>query len=284
VSPLSRALTMVAAAAALAVPAVWASPAAAASRPKNVPKNSIEVTVKKVVDANAIDVVTAKGRTVRIGLLEAESPDRGQCWNEEALKRLKELLPDGKRAYLRTVKPLPFDDGRYLVYVWSRSGDFVNRDLVAKGYAQASPFGRKYAYTESILRAQSKAQDTRLGIWSEACGEAAQRPLVVDLHVPQDSASVRQGGGTLVMPEIRGTDRPRSPERYIRGANPFEPAQPQPGAPAASATQPSGSGVDPRFRTCAEAIRYGYGDYRRGIDPEYDWYRDADGDGVACER
>jgi len=62
---------MVAAAAALAVPAVWASPAAAASRPKNVPKNSIEVTVKKVVDANAIDVVTAKGRTVRIGLLEA---------------------------------------------------------------------------------------------------------------------------------------------------------------------------------------------------------------------
>ncbi|MEQ7005693.1 thermonuclease family protein [Actinopolymorpha sp. B17G11] len=34
--------------------------------------------------------------------------------------------------------------------------------------------------------------------------------------------------------------------------------------------------LDPRFRTCAEANDAGYGPYIRGVDPEYDWYRDAD--------
>jgi hypothetical protein len=53
-------------------------------------------------------------------------------------------------------------------------------------------------------------------------------------------------------------------------------------APAPPAPPPN-PGTDPRFDTCAEAIDNGYGPYYRGQDPEYDWYRDADGDGVVCE-
>lgn len=45
----------------------------------------------------------------------------------------------------------------------------------------------------------------------------------------------------------------------------------------------SGGGVDPRFGTCGEANDNGYGPYRQGADPEYDWYTDRDGDGVVCE-
>lgn len=42
-------------------------------------------------------------------------------------------------------------------------------------------------------------------------------------------------------------------------------------------------GTDPRFSTCTEAKAHGYGPYRRGVDREYHWYRDADGDGWVCE-
>jgi Protein of unknown function (DUF1524)/Excalibur calcium-binding domain len=58
------------------------------------------------------------------------------------------------------------------------------------------------------------------------------------------------------------------------------------GTPTATATKspsPSTHGLDPRFSTCKEAKAHGYGPYRRGVDPEYAWYRDADGDGVDCE-
>lgn len=47
---------------------------------------------------------------------------------------------------------------------------------------------------------------------------------------------------------------------------------------------PAGAGPDPRFSTCSAAVATGYGPYRAGADPEYAWYRDADGDGRVCER
>ena len=42
-------------------------------------------------------------------------------------------------------------------------------------------------------------------------------------------------------------------------------------------------GLDPRFPTCSAAKAAGYGPYLQGRDPEYAWYRDADGDGIVCE-
>lgn len=42
--------------------------------------------------------------------------------------------------------------------------------------------------------------------------------------------------------------------------------------------------LDPRFRYCTHAIAAGYGPYYAGVDPEYSWYFDRDGDGIVCER
>ena len=42
-------------------------------------------------------------------------------------------------------------------------------------------------------------------------------------------------------------------------------------------------GTDRRYDTCGEATAAGLGPYSRGTDPEYAWYRDADGDGTTCE-
>ena len=44
------------------------------------------------------------------------------------------------------------------------------------------------------------------------------------------------------------------------------------------------SATDPSFPTCAAANRAGFGPYQRGVDTEYNWYRDRDGDGLVCER
>jgi hypothetical protein len=58
-----------------------------------------------------------------------------------------------------------------------------------------------------------------------------------------------------------------------------------PGTAAGATPKPGTSGAaDPRFDTCREANAAGFGPYRRGADPEYDWYQDRDHDGLACER
>lgn len=64
---------------------------------------------------------------------------------------------------------------------------------------------------------------------------------------------------------------------------PAPPAPPAPAPPAAEQPAPAGGGLDPRFSTCKKAKAAGYGPYVKGVDPEYDWYRDADHDGVDCE-
>lgn len=44
-----------------------------------------------------------------------------------------------------------------------------------------------------------------------------------------------------------------------------------------------GGKTDPQFDTCTEATAAGYGPYTKGLDPEYWWYEDRDGDGTVCE-
>jgi hypothetical protein len=55
------------------------------------------------------------------------------------------------------------------------------------------------------------------------------------------------------------------------------------GGGVSGSTGSPGGDLDPRFDTCGEALDNGFGNYVRGQDPEYDWYRDGDSDGVACE-
>ncbi|MBB2913011.1 hypothetical protein FHS43_004306 [Streptosporangium becharense] len=67
------------------------------------------------------------------------------------------------------------------------------------------------------------------------------------------------------------TEPPTSPEPHPSSEKPTQPPPPPP---------PS---TDPHYGTCAEANANNYGPYQRGVDPEYDWYQDRDGDGKVCE-
>ena len=67
------------------------------------------------------------------------------------------------------------------------------------------------------------------------------------------------------------------------GGAPPAPAPASAAAQAPPAPAPSAAaGLDPRFPTCTAAKAAGYGPYVRGVDPEYAWYVDRDGDGTVC--
>lgn len=89
--------------------------------------------------------------------------------------------------------------------------------------------------------------------------------------------------------QVPATNVVVSPTQVETTAAPSTPAPvPSTAAPAPPAIQPfaelpPSESLDPRFDTCKDAKRAGYGPYRRGQDPEYEWYRDRDGDGIVCE-
>jgi hypothetical protein len=72
-----------------------------------------------------------------------------------------------------------------------------------------------------------------------------------------------------------GGDYGEIPNRASIGAG----SPPKPAGPI----QKGDGTLDPRFSTCKEAIANGFGNYVKGVDPEYAWYRDGDKDGTVCE-
>jgi hypothetical protein len=75
------------------------------------------------------------------------------------------------------------------------------------------------------------------------------------------------------------------PEDVEPNPEPSEPSNtPEPNATPTPTPSPTSTGaLDPKFSSCSAAKAAGYGPYVRGVDPEYDWYRDGDNDGTVCE-
>lgn len=123
---------------------------------------------------------------------------------------------------------------------------------------------------------------------SSAVSRSIQTPAPTESHspTPTPSPSISEvplaAQTTTPAPVQTTTAPPQSPAQTQTAA----PVQIQ--APAAVQTQappsPAQPALDPQFGTCKEAIANGYGPYTQGQDPEYYWYRDADHDGVDCER
>ena len=118
--------------------------------------------------------------------------------------------------------------------------------------------------------ARQTAVKARYRLWVTAAERDAVRRVLTSCaaqRLPVVAATVPLGGGRSTSaaprPVSTGTGTPQAP---------------------ASAPRPAATALDPRFASCAAAGEAGYGPYRSGADPEYDWYRDRDHDGVVCER
>lgn len=192
------------ASAAFAAPAAATVTEKAAAWPESVPEDAVQVTVKKIIDGDTIEVTTAEGRTVRVGLLEADAPEPGLCWYEEAFARLSALLPEGEPMYVQRggqEGPIDVLDGRYLLYVWSAKGVFVNGDLVRNGLAQPFMGLPEYRYTAWQSAEEMRARNERLGVWSGPCWapDTYDRRTVVE---PPPGAEQTSGSSTAAVEPV----------------------------------------------------------------------------------
>ncbi|MBL7286159.1 thermonuclease family protein [Corynebacterium godavarianum] len=119
-------------------------------------------TVTKIVDGDTLDV-DRDGETVRVRLLNIDTPERGECLYQEATDRLTELAPPGTRVHLEHDEERQDRYGRELAAVFA--GDvFVNEQLATEGLARAVTYEPNHAYTSRMESAQARARTTHLGI------------------------------------------------------------------------------------------------------------------------
>ncbi|MEN9524178.1 MAG: hypothetical protein RL536_247 [Candidatus Parcubacteria bacterium] len=139
--------------------------------------------VEYVLDGDTFKVkVGSHIVTVRmLGIDTPESVDprkQVQCYGQEASLETKNLLM-GKNVRL-TLNPNREEKdkyGRYLAYVYLRSGAneetdlFVNEFLLKNGYAREYTYGKTYMYQEEFKKIENDAKEAGRGLWG-ACEQA----------------------------------------------------------------------------------------------------------------
>jgi endonuclease YncB( thermonuclease family) len=130
--------------------------------------------VVAVLDGDSL-VVELGGEETEVRLLGINTPERDECFDQEAKARARELA--GDRVRLSGEDEDRF--GRLLGYAYTEAGTLINQQLVAEGMALA--LSTDHALLDDFKAAEQYAFDQRLGRWQpDACGPASTAALVID--------------------------------------------------------------------------------------------------------
>jgi endonuclease YncB( thermonuclease family) len=129
--------------------------------PTSAPAGGEEAVVTRVIDGDTIDVRLGDGQIARVRYIGVDTPERDEpCFAEATAANT--ALVDGQR--VRLVMDVSNTDrfDRLLRYVWVGS-TFVNRELVAQGWAQAVLFEPNRAHYETFRDLEQQAARANIG-------------------------------------------------------------------------------------------------------------------------
>jgi micrococcal nuclease len=133
-----------------------------------------EPTVVEVIDGDTI-VVRIGSTTETVRLLGIDTPETKhptkpvECFGREASAHTSALLPRGTAVVLERDNEERDTFGRLLAHVHRSDGLFVNRELVAQGYAAALVIPPNTAFSSEFRAAERHAREAGLGLWG-ICG------------------------------------------------------------------------------------------------------------------
>jgi micrococcal nuclease len=126
----------------------------------------------RVVDGDTIQVRLEGGRTERVRYIGIDTPESVkpgtpvQCFAKKA-SHFNAGLVAGRDVTLKTDAEERDRYGRLLAYVYA-GPEFVNRELVARGYARTLTIPPNVAHADEFARLARRAREAGLGLW-RAC-------------------------------------------------------------------------------------------------------------------
>jgi micrococcal nuclease len=136
------------------------------------PTGSLHGRVVRVTDGDTIRVRLDDGRTERVRYIGIDTPESVkpdtpvQCFAKKA-SHFNASLVSGREVTLRMDAEARDRYGRLLAYVYA-GGRFVNRELVARGFARTLTIPPNVAHADEFARLASHAREAGLGLW-QAC-------------------------------------------------------------------------------------------------------------------
>ena len=128
--------------------------------------------VVRVVDGDTIQVRLDGGATERVRYIGIDTPESVkpgtpvQCFAKKA-SHFNAGLVAGRDVTLKTDAEERDRYGRLLAYVYA-GPEFVNRELVARGYARTLTIPPNVAHADEFARLARRAREAGLGLW-RAC-------------------------------------------------------------------------------------------------------------------
>ncbi|MCD4850638.1 thermonuclease family protein [Arthrobacter sp. AK01] len=128
--------------------------------------------VEKVVDGDTIRI-SCNGTSTRVRLVGINAPESVkedapvECGGPEASTYLHSLL-DGHQVFLSADPGQGVRDkyDRILAYIWTADGTLANRAILEHGHAEATGYGKPFAYSGDFTAAADQAQNSKAGRWS----------------------------------------------------------------------------------------------------------------------
>lgn len=125
------------------------------------PAGGDEAVVTRVIDGDTIDVRLANGQQARVRYIGVNTPERDELCFSEATAANAALVNNQRVRLVRDVSDTDRFD-RLLRYVWVGS-TFVNRELVAQGWAEAVLFEPNRAHFETFRELEQQAARANIG-------------------------------------------------------------------------------------------------------------------------
>ena len=105
------------------------------------------------------------GKVRLIGVDTPEVYGGAECFGREASAFVERTVPLGSEVRYRLGVDERDRYGRALAYVWLHDGRFLNRLLVARGYAQPMTVPPNVEYEDVFVRAAARAREAGRGLW-----------------------------------------------------------------------------------------------------------------------
>ncbi|MGH3344833.1 MAG: thermonuclease family protein [Carbonactinosporaceae bacterium] len=161
---------------------------AAEPPPAGVPETAQLVVVSRTVDGDTLDVRALESGPVfgsdshaSVRLLEVDTPETKhptvgvECFGPQAARFLQRWLPAGAKVWAAPDEERSDRYGRDLLYLWTRDGTFVNREIVRRGFGEAVLYEPNDRYIDAMRAAEVRASAAGRGLWG-ACRDAGEQP------------------------------------------------------------------------------------------------------------